>query len=149
MPEFIPDSLHQKAKIQLSIHEAVRYLPYRDSENILTIGIGHNLEAKPLPRKVVDLLFEYDLYDAYSDAARWLGWKTYDNLSEVRKLVVIDMVFNLGYGKLLGFKKFRQALIDGDYEEAAEQMKDSLWCKQVKSRCTTLCSQMRNNQWSI
>jgi lysozyme len=52
------------------------------------------------------------------------------------------MIFNLGLPRFLGFKKMIQALCEDDYAEAAEQMLDSLWSKQVGKRAKVLAEIM-------
>ena len=51
LPEGTYDTLSLKA--ELSRDEGRKSKPYRDSEGILTIGVGWNLEANPLPDEVI------------------------------------------------------------------------------------------------
>ena len=138
--------LIELAKKQLSKHEGIRYVAYYDTEGIPTIGIGHNIQDKPLPKEVVDLLFNYDLADALRDAERWLGAKQFDSLNTARKLVVLDMAFNLGYNRLSGFQNFRAAMLRGNWARAAQEMENSKWYRQVKTRGVTLCRMMRTGE---
>ena len=62
----------------------------------------------------------------------------------VRKRVVVDMVFNLGKTRFLKFKDTIAALEKEDFDTAAKEMTDSKWCKQVKTRCTTLVGMMKS-----
>jgi lysozyme len=39
----------QKLIAELRRDEGVRYSPYNDTKGIPTVGVGHNLNAKPLP----------------------------------------------------------------------------------------------------
>ncbi len=72
--------------------------------------------------------------------------KSFDSLSDVRKRVVTDMVFNLGKTKFRKFAKMLAAIEDKKFDDAAKEMKDSKWCEQVKSRCTTLQSMVKNDK---
>ena len=54
------------------------------------------------------------------------------------------MMFNMGRPRLSGFKKFNQALADGAWDEAANQMVDSRWYGQVGARAKRLEERMRN-----
>jgi lysozyme len=56
--------------------------------------------------------------------------------------VVIDMAFNVGVPRLTGFKKMWAALHCGDYAEAAKEMMDSKWARQVGRRAERLSSMM-------
>ena len=53
------------------------------------------------------------------------------------------MMFNLGYPRYSGFKKKIQAVKDGDHIEAANQMRQSRWHKQVTNRADRLISRMK------
>ena len=53
-------------------------------------------------------------------------------------------MFNLGYPRLSGVKKMRQAVIDGDWFEASVQMTDSKWYRQVPNRAKRLVERMKN-----
>ncbi len=69
---------------------------------------------------------------------------SFDELSPNRQKALIDMMFNLGYTRLGKFIKMRKAIANGDYAEAASQMLDSKWAKQVKGRATTLAEMMHD-----
>ncbi len=72
--------------------------------------------------------------------------KSFDLLSDVRKRVVTDMVFNLGKTKFSKFAKMLSAIEDKKFDDAAKEMKDSKWCEQVKTRCTTLQTMMKTDK---
>jgi len=57
--------------------------------------------------------------------------------------VLIEIVFKLGMLRLSGFKKMLAALDSRDYAQAAKEMEDSKWAKQVGARAQTLAKQMR------
>lgn len=126
---------------QLTLHEGRTRSPYRDSEGKLTIGIGHNLDDRPLSDRVVDMIFEEDVGVALRDLALKMPW--YVSLSERRQLVLADMCFNLGIGKLLLFVKMIAALRRGDWNDAAAEMLDSKWARQVGNRALRLSTMMR------
>lgn len=129
-------------KHQLRIDEGVRKFPYVDTVGKLSIGIGHNLADKGLPDPIIDALFEWDIDDAVSYARHLLP--DFEHLSEVRKYVVCNMSFNLG-SKLAGFERFLRAVHEERWEDAADQMLDSLWAKQVGKRAQRLAEAMRND----
>jgi lysozyme len=54
-----------------------------------------------------------------------------------------NMMFNLGYPRFCKFKKMIKAVKDEDWLEAAEQMQDSRWYKQVTNRADRLILRMR------
>lgn len=124
-------------------HEGCRLLPYIDSVGVQTIGIGHNLH-KPLTYAAVRQIFRDDLNDATNECLHAFPW--FADLTEPRQWVLIDMCFNLGLTKLLQFKRFLLACERGDYDTAANEMLDSLWRKQVKSRALELAALMRGTE---
>ena len=74
-----------------------------------------------------------ELNEAIQIAKNVLG-DTYDKLSPIRKAVMVDMAYNLGQLNLQKFKKFKEALEKNDYEKAAQEIQNSLYATQVKSR---------------
>jgi len=125
-------------------HEGKRNLPYRDGEGKLTIGYGHNLENKPLPDDVLELLLRHDVEDAITGARAALP--CFDSLDEVRQEVVVEMVFNLGLNGFKSFKRMLRALQDYNYAAAADEMLDSRWREQVGKRAETLAERMRGER---
>lgn len=123
-------------------HEGKRRVLYHDSLGIPTIGIGHNL-SKPLTDMAIQQILRDDVNDAYGECLHAFPW--FAELTEKRQWVLIDMCFNLGLPRLLGFKKFLQAMALGDYETAAVEMLDSLWAKQVKGRALELAGMIRGS----
>ncbi|MBF0519480.1 MAG: hypothetical protein HQK92_07140 [Nitrospirae bacterium] len=69
----------------------------------------------------------------------------YDVLSDVRKLVLIDMCFNMGITALLGFKQTLHDIETGNFESASRQMLQSQWAVQVHGRAIELSTMMRDN----
>lgn len=138
---------------QLTRDEGIRLRVYPDDRGFNTIGIGHNLDANPLPFDVsqgITLMQAYQILK--DDVARissklfrdlpWLG-----NLDPARQGVYLNMAFNLGAG---GVEEFHHDLEDtkaGNYAQAALDMQASLWYTQVGDRAKRLCEQMRTGVW--
>lgn len=78
--------------------------------------------------------------------SRALPW--FVGLEEPRQAVLINMAYNMGVSALLGFRATLTAVQRGLYTEAATQMLDSLWAKQVPRRAQRLAQQMRTGQWA-
>ncbi len=109
---------------------------YKCPAGYWTIGYGHNLEAHGLPESMVEEFLNTALVRTQDECeSKIRGW---DNLNEARKSVVIDMNFNMGWPTFSKFKKFLAALEKGDWENAAEEMEDSNWFRQVGGRAKTL-----------
>lgn len=114
-------------------HEGKKLYPYRDSVGKLTIGVGHNLDDNGLSNRVVEMILKEDINSAIEELDDIFD--NWDELPEIVQAVMIDMMFNLGYNRFIKFKKMIAAIKNHDYKKAAEEAKDSKWCKQVKSRC--------------
>jgi lysozyme len=139
----------QKLIAELRRDEGVRYSVYKDTKGIDTVGVGHNLQAKPLPPgwkyplndTQVNSLLDDDLEDVFHDLDRNLPWWT--DLNDVRQRVIANMCFNLGIAKLLGFRNTLVAMRQGKYGAAADGMLASAWATQVKGRAQRLADMMR------
>ena len=52
------------------------------------------------------------------------------------------MMFNMGRTRLGGFKNFRAALEEGDWERAGKEGRDSKWYRQVTNRAERLMERL-------
>lgn len=131
-------------EVEVSTQRAAKYEGYVDEEyycpaGYLTIGHGRNIEVYPLAPSELPYTEE-----------KSLAW-TKGHIKEVRKslmifmpwlvevpvevrLVFTDMAFNMGLKKFKGFKKMIKAARDGDYRQAAEELKDSNYFEQTGNR---------------
>jgi lysozyme len=123
-------------------HEGCILHPYRDTFNHLTIGYGHNLDAKPITQRAARVILEDDINDAIRDL-ELLPPECYKHLNERRKGVLIEMIFNMGIDRLKTFKRMLHALSISNYEKASEEMLNSQWALQVKSRAKHLAQIMK------
>lgn len=137
------DSVDKLIK-QLKKHEGVELKPYKCTSNKLTIGIGRNLEDVGISENEAEYLLMNDL-DTYMTAAKTYDW--YNGLNDARKAVIVNMLFNMGQTNFNKFLKMKQALDVGDHAEAAKQMLESKWAKQVKGRSEELAKQMETGKW--
>lgn len=122
-------------------HEGFRGKPYKDTVGKTTIGIGRNLEDKPITMDEARFLLKNDMKDAVADAEAL--FPVFSQIDVGRQAVLCDMAFNLGRNRLSRFFKFIHAVNSGDYNTAADEMLDSLWAKQVGRRAQTLANIMR------
>lgn len=143
------------------------HLPYRDALGILTLGYGHNSEALPLeiiapasgrgrgaafdPEKdtlseaQARALLEEDIARTEAELESALPWIR--TLTQIRRAVLINMAFNMGVPKLLGFKFTLGYLRSGSVELAAQEMLRSKWAKQVGARAVELADQLEAGEW--
>ncbi|MGH7746715.1 MAG: glycoside hydrolase family protein, partial [Candidatus Dormibacteria bacterium] len=124
----------------LSLDEGVRNHPYTDTVGKVSIGIGRNLTDVGLSEDEVQFLFENDVRVATVIAQQTVS--SFNSLSLVRQMVLIDMTFNLGH-RLSLFQQTIAEINNGDYEKAAKSMLASVWAKQVGDRAIRLAEMMR------
>lgn len=121
-------------KAFISSSEGIRNNPYRCSQGVLTVGIGHtgNVENRFYSNAEIDRLFSQDLRVALNDAKRL--FPSFDSQPVHVKLVLASLSFNLGQNRLAKFKKFRAAIESKNYAKAAQELRNSLWFRQVGNR---------------
>ena len=128
---------------------------YNDPLGIPTIGVGFNLKKsgakgeiesvganyydilnriKCLNNSQIETLFNKDMKTAVSCASSWLD--NWSSLSVSPQSAVADMAFNMGCATLHKLIKMRSAIFKKDFQEAAVEMRKSLWCEQVGDRCS-------------
>jgi lysozyme len=108
-------------------HEGRRNKSYKDSKGILTAGIGRNLEDVAFTDEEVDLMFKNDLARAREAAETFF---VYQHLTDVRREVLIEMIFQMGIGGVGKFKRFLRAAQARDWEGARNEMLDSKWYRE-------------------
>lgn len=132
---------------RLVVNEGIRYQPYKCPAGFLTIGVGRNLETNPLTseeKKVCGdymrgitkeqcyYLLRHDIEKVKKELDKNCPW--WINLSNDRQFVMIDLCFNLGITKLLKFKNTLLYLSTGFYKQAAINLRESVYYKQVTKR---------------
>jgi|TARA_A100001515_G_scaffold74610_1_gene59301 lysozyme len=126
---------------QLRIHEGVEKTVYNDSEGIPTIGVGRNLRDRGLSDDEIDYLLSNDIDIVVDELDKVMPW--WKDLDEVRQRVLCDLVFNLGMPRFSGFKKSISYMKQQMWDQAADELLDSKWARQVGRRAHTLSEMMR------
>ncbi|MBF0096249.1 MAG: glycoside hydrolase family protein [Magnetococcales bacterium] len=131
-------------KPQLKRDEGNRPMMYTDSTGHRTIGVGHNLDARPLSQQAIDQILDDDLHHIMAEIAQDPQLAPIiSTLSANRQMVLVNMAFNLGVGGLKNFRVMLNKLAVSDYSRAAEAMLNSLWARQVGARAQRLADTMR------
>lgn len=125
-------------------HEGLRLWPYKDTEGVLTIGYGRNLDDIGISEKEAEILLQNDIMRAEDDLHQVLPENR--TMDIARYNVLVNMMFNLGINRFKGFKRMIRAVKEKNYEKAAEEMLDSKWAGQVKGRATELAEIMRKGE---
>ena len=132
---------HRKLKAELERDEGLRLKPYQDTVGKLTIGVGRNLDDVGISKAEADFLLRADIERAEFDARLLVS--CFEQLTDARQRVLVNMAFNLGRPRLGKFRKFLAAVAAGDWHTAAREMLDSAWAEQVGDRATRLARMMR------
>jgi lysozyme len=125
---------------RLKQHEGLRLKAYQDTVGVWTIGYGTNLQELTIDDATAEKWLLKDIETATREAS---GLRFFGELSAVRQRVVIEMVYNLGLGRFLQFRKTVAAIERKDWEAAAKEMLDSRWAQQVGRRARLLAEIMR------
>lgn len=117
----------------------MRLKPYRDTAGKLSIGSGRNLDDVGISSAEAYFMLDNDIAERQESLSRF-SWFT--KLDPIRQAALVNMAFNLGLPRLLGFYEMIAALEVQDWESAAEEMLDSRWAKQVGARAQRLALQI-------
>lgn len=136
---------------QLEFDEGCKYEIYNDHLGLATFGIGHLVRegdpehgkplGTPISEERVIEAFESDIKETIKGCV-----DTFDDfylLPHEVQLIIANMMFNLGYPRFNKFVKMLKAIDARDWEEAANQMVDSKWYRQVPNRAKRLEHRMR------
>ena len=137
---------------ELKRDEGVKNEIYLDHLGLPTCGIGHlitewdteyNAEVgTPVSEERVNELFEKDLATTIDECR--LIYSDFDVLPVKVQHIVANMMFNMGRPRLSRFHKMKKAVDNRDWFEAAYQMTDSKWYKQVPNRAMRLVDEMKS-----
>lgn len=156
----LSQSDHTRLCDQIKASEGYRLAAYRCPAGALTVGYGHNCDACPVPgvnrpgdritAAQARALFESDLELAVEAVCKKLPWAR--DLSAPRQAVLYDMAFNMGIGQagksgLLSFVNTLALVQAGRYAQAAKNMLQSKWARQVGGRAARLARQMSMGEW--
>ena len=138
---FIPPMdtiLYSLVKPMLERHEGRKSKLYQCTAGKVSIGVGHNIEDNGLPDTIIDALLRYDIGVAETDCIRLFGDITWAKFNTNRKAALIDWMFNLGFERAGTFKDTLRALRLGNYTDAADHMRNSVWAQQVGQRAVEI-----------
>jgi lysozyme len=146
----------------LTKHEGCILHVYKDSLGIDTIGVGRNIKDRGISIDELQFLGYNYLSQVYEEGisesgARYLLGNDIDiierelypahscvsDLSETRQIVLLNMAFNLGVPRLCKFYRMWAEIHEKDFDAAADEMLNSVWASQVKSRAYELANMMR------
>ena len=121
---------------ELKRDEGVVLTLYKCSAGKNTIGVGRNVDDRGITDDESDYLLSNDIDLCIEELEGTFPW--FQTLSDTRQRVMVNMCFNLGLSRLMGFRKFLAAMEAGEWETAGVEMLDSKWARQVGPRSTRL-----------
>ena len=137
---------------ELKRDEGVKNEVYLDHLGLPTCGIGHLITewdteygadvGTPVAEERVNELFEKDLATTIDECR--LIYNDFDVLPVKVQHIVANMMFNMGRPRLSRFHKMKKAVDNRDWFEAAYEMTDSKWAKQVPERAMRLVQEMQS-----
>ena len=141
----------QQLREQLEIDEGVKYDIYLDHLGLPTFGIGHLVTktdpesgqavGTPISKERVAECFDMDVQSVINDCNKL--YKDFEDLPEEVQQIIANMMFNMGYTRLSKFKGMKRGVDSLNWNQAADEMVDSRWYRQVTNRANRLVERMR------
>lgn len=138
---------------ELKREEGFRANVYQCSEGVDTIGYGFNVKylskdelalnggfIEPMSEEVATKILEAKVSKLIKSVDEVYSW--IDNLPEVVKIGIYDMIYQLGikgFGSFVNTQKYLKTL---DYPKAIENIKNSKWAKQTPRRANNLIKRL-------
>ncbi len=121
--------------------EGLRLKPYADTVGKTTIGYGRNLDDNGISRQEADFMLSNDIDRVEKELDTFIPW--WKTLSDARQRAILNMAFNMGISRLLGFKNMLGAMQAGRWVIAADEALLSRWAKQVGDRANRIAEQIK------
>ena len=147
----------EQLRKELELDEGCKHETYLCSQNVVTGGIGHMITewddekylevGVEIPDEQVKAWFNKDIETVLSDCE--LLYDDFDHLPEEAKLIISNMMFNIGFPKMKKFVGMKAGVDARDWNKAADEMIDSKWYEQVPNRAGRLVKRMRALHGSI
>jgi GH24 family phage-related lysozyme (muramidase) len=127
-----------------------RFWIYKDSLGYPTIGYGHLITAADnfaggIDEAQADALLQKDLARTVNDAASlYAQYKM--QTPYICQIVLTEMCFQMGKGKVAKFKNTLAAMASGDYRGAAAGIRNSAWYRQTTRRAEIMARRVESCQ---
>ena len=123
-------------------HEGFVEHVYDDSLGIPTIGYGFAIKDLVLDEDIAEDILIRKLERLQRNANSRFRWL--EDMPVVVQEVILNMCYQLGVTGVSKFRRAISALQEGDWDEAANEMLDSLWARQTPNRAKELSNIVRN-----
>lgn len=118
---------------------------YQDSLGYWTIGVGRLIDARKggrLSASEISYLLSNNIQECLSDIDQEPWFQSCNTDSQRRALV--NMRFQLGPQGLRSFHNFLSLMTQKKFQEAGEELKNSKWYTQVRSRAERVIAQIQS-----
>ena len=112
-------------------------------EGNITIGIGRNLTGRGITKAEAMLLFAHDI-DIVERELMFRAGEVFVVVHDNAQRGLLNMAFNMGVPRLMGFKKMWAAMEVYDYASASAEALNSRWARQVGDRAERIAELIRN-----
>ena len=126
----------------IKIHEGFKPKVYKCTEGYDTIGYGFAIKDLIIDEDVADLILMKKLFILLERIHIAFAW--FKEIDDKAKGVVVNMCYQIGLRGFSIFIKTIYYLETQQYEEAADEMLDSLWAKQTPNRANQLSDIIRS-----
>ena len=129
-------------------HEGSNKFSYKDSRGFNTIGVGRCIDSRCSNGLSVDEISYLLANDLVRCKAELAGKSFYLNQDDVRKEVLVELVFNIGLEGLETFTTFLSMMSNHGYKDAANDLKSTKWSSEVHAdRVNNICYRIVNGHY--
>ena len=121
-----------RVRKRLIQEEGLKLKLYTCTAGKLTIGVGRNVEDRGITHETAMQMLDEDIDICVGELEKNLSW--FEDAPDKIQEVLIDLCFNMGTNRLMGFVKTLHKLKTGAYKEAAEELLDSRYASSVPNR---------------
>lgn len=144
---------------RLEFHESCILKPYYCPTGHLTLGIGHNIDAraftneekkaigdwkKGITKNMAYMICRNDVNICLNQLKTLPFW---NRLDLERQYALLDMCFQLGFKGLCGFKKMLEAMRWGKWDKAAAECLNSDYARQTPARAKRIARLIKEGIW--
>lgn len=144
---------------RLEFHESCILKPYYCPTGHLTLGIGHNIDAraftneekkaigdwkKGITKNMAYMICRNDVNICLNQLKTLPFW---NRLDLERQYALLDMCFQLGFKGLCRFKKMLEAMRWGKWDKAAAECLNSDYARQTPARAKRIARLIKEGIW--
>lgn len=127
-----------KLERELIRDEGWRSKPYKCTAGHWTIGVGHKMHPGELVGVIRDIewssekifqTLEQDINLAIRGCEHVFCCSKFETFSDARQRALVNMVFQMGAGGVMGFRKMVNAIYADDWVRAHNEALDSKWAR--------------------